>query len=179
MSLINDALKRVRQQSGGVPPARMPVVVPARSKTGLGLWILPVIIILLFVAAGVLMVLALSHRATGSNPAPPSTPVNVAAPAVVTAPIRSSTPSNPPVVAVPVVPAPVQTTAVVATVDTGKHIPRLQGIFYDPVHPQAIINGRTFRLGDVVDKYRVKTISKTSITLIDAQGTESVIPLGQ
>ena len=48
--------------------------------------------------------------------------------------------------------------------------PVLQGIFYSPTMPSAIVDGKTVRPGDHFKQYRVKEISKYTVTLIDADG---------
>ncbi len=48
--------------------------------------------------------------------------------------------------------------------------PRLQGIFYSPTSPSAILDGQTVRPGDRFLQYRVKEISKFTVTLIKPDG---------
>jgi hypothetical protein len=44
--------------------------------------------------------------------------------------------------------------------------PKLQGIFYSPTAPSAIIDGKNVSPGDMYHQYRVKSISKYTVTLI-------------
>lgn len=44
--------------------------------------------------------------------------------------------------------------------------PKLQGIFYRPDRPAALINGRTVFVGDVVDGFKVMRIDQRSATLV-------------
>jgi MSHA biogenesis protein MshK len=44
-------------------------------------------------------------------------------------------------------------------------VPRLQGIFYHPTRPSAMINGKSVLVGDKVGEFRVAAIDQESITL--------------
>jgi hypothetical protein len=48
---------------------------------------------------------------------------------------------------------------------------RLQMITFVPGHPSALISGRTVRLGDFVDGFRVAAITQSSATLVSATET--------
>jgi len=45
-------------------------------------------------------------------------------------------------------------------------LPKLQGIFYSSTDPSAILDGKTVYAGDQVRQYRVKIITKDSVTLV-------------
>lgn len=161
MSQINDALKRARQHTGG-SPVQTPSVLPARAECNSGKWILPVVIVLLITGAGLLMGLAFVRPAAKSSSPPvmvPLLPAMIPKPETVVAPMQLS---NPP---------PRQAVAV----DTSNSLPRLQGILYDPVYPEAIVNGKTLRVGNAIGNYRVKAITKFAVTLTDAKGAETAI----
>lgn len=163
MSLINDALKRARQQTGG-QPARIPPEIPTRREQHTN-WILPVLIILLIATAAGLLGLSFKHQQL---------------PAVIVSVPPSVTVSNPPqrAIVLPTSSSNPPKSAAVA-VDTSSHLPRLQGVFYDPVHPVAIVDGKTVHIGDNVGIYRVKAISKSDITLAGPSGALAQIRLGQ
>jgi hypothetical protein len=55
---------------------------------------------------------------------------------------------------------------------------RIQGIAYDPVHPWAIISGKTAYVGDVVDGMRVAVIARDSVTLV-GNGQTNTFVVGQ
>jgi hypothetical protein len=148
MSLINDALKQARQtpprSSPNSPPPLRPVVEESSSVAG---WLVPVIVILLIVAAIFFIGWASAHRAVRSivsAPEPVETTqqiVSVPPPVVARAP-EPPPPLNPP------------------------DAPELQGIFYSPTAPSAIIDGKTVRPGDQFRQYRVKEIGKFNVTLV-------------
>ena len=161
MSQINDALKRAQQHTGGSsvnPPPALPAPPEPGSRKGL----LLVIIILLVAGAGLLMGLALVRPPAKTVPppvaAPPPSPVIPKLETVV-APMPLSNPPAPQVLAI----------------DTSNSLPKLQGILYDPVYPEAIVNGKTLRVGRTIGNYRVKAITKFAVTLIDATGAETNI----
>jgi hypothetical protein len=60
---------------------------------------------------------------------------------------------------------------VVAEVRPVVAVLKLQGIAFDPQKPSAIINGRTFYLGDVVEDFRLIGISPVAVTLVSATET--------
>jgi len=57
--------------------------------------------------------------------------------------------------------------------------PKLQGIFFDPSRPWAIVSGKTVYAGDRVGDFRVKEISKNTVTLEKADKTLKVLELGR
>ena len=64
MSLINDALKQTKQSQPQNPPSNPPSFRPVESaESGGGSWLVPVVVILLFAAAGTFVGLSLSKRA--------------------------------------------------------------------------------------------------------------------
>jgi hypothetical protein len=150
MSLINDALKQARQ----APPRSTPNVLPPRPDASqepgtVAIW-LPVIVILLIIAGIFFLGWTMAHRTVRE---------------IVTAPEPVSQPdmveAAPPTETVkPVATAPPATT-------TRPDAPVLQGIFYLPKNPSAIVDGKTVRPGDMVGQYyRVKEITQYTVTLI-------------
>ena len=61
--------------------------------------------------------------------------------------------------------------------DVPKPVIILQGIVYDPVHPWAIVNGKSIYLGDNVSGMRVTKISRSSITLV-GNGQTNIVYVG-
>jgi len=148
MSLINDALKQARQAPPRTPPGSLPPLQPAAhsESSPLAVWLVPAIIIILVFAAIFFIGWAAAHRTVHSIVSAPSDPETAQPVETVSAPV-----------AVPAPPAPVA---------TSPDLPKLQGIFYSPTAPSAIMDGKTIRPGDSFKGYKVKEISKSTVTLI-------------
>lgn len=195
MSLINDALKRAKeaQEVNPTPPPPLPFraadPVPQR-KSPLPM-ILSCVVVGVFLMGGLLVAMALVKRASApqlvtatqlSDAAQPSpvmevnpvsdTPIaaSVAAAEVPSAPTPDSfaeaeaTPD--PVIATvneSVVAVPIETPQPPAL--------KLQGIFYNPDRPSAIVNGKTVFLGNSVGELRVLAITREAVTLGSATQT--------
>ena len=155
MSLINDALKQARQAPPRNTPSTLPPLQPAHEEhSHTAVWLVPAIIIFLVFAAIFFIGWASMHRTVNSIvTAPPD------APAVVEAePIRT----------VAAVPEPVPVV----------ELPRLQGIFYSPTAPSAIMDGKTIRPGDTFKQYKVKDITKFNVILVGPDKKEIKVGLG-
>ena len=166
MSLINDALKQARQNppSDAPPIAHPPQQPAAPHPVPVAGWLIPAIVIFLIVAAIFFMGWALANRSVRSKPvAPPATAATAPAPVAVAAP---------PVV----VPAPAP--APPAVVVQPSALPVLQGIFYSPTAPSAIVDGKTVRVGDSFKQYRVKEITRSTVTLVDTAGKATKLVMG-
>ena len=48
---------------------------------------------------------------------------------------------------------------------------KLQGIFFNPQNPSAVVSGRSVYLGDRVGSFRVMGISPVAVTLVSATAT--------
>ncbi len=153
MSMINDALKQTKQSQQQSPPANPPPLSPVESayESG-GSWLVPVVIILLFAAAGIFIGLSLSrhatqvasvklHAATRTQPVKTATAVSAVA-------ANTLTDSNKVAVVAPKPPE-----------------PKLQGIMFAATRPCAIVSGKTVFIGDQINAFRVTAISKDSVTL--------------
>ena len=125
MSLINDALKRAKQSQKKNQSVGGPALMPVEQESPSALaWILPVAIIILIVAACFVLGLAMAkHTVTTVVNAP-----DLAATQEVAAPT-------------PVVPPRVQSASTNTEMATAPEPPQLQGIFYDPNRPWAILDG--------------------------------------
>jgi hypothetical protein len=151
MSQINDALKRAQDIQTKNILSSVPPMLPVESKSGQPvanlIWPAAIILFLLLFAGLFIAVSSGHHAATkiDNDPAP------------VTAPVVHSAPApNPPVV------APVTETLAANTQKTLQ----IQGIVSDPVHPYAIISGKTVYVGDAVNGQRVAAISPDTLTLV-------------
>jgi hypothetical protein len=164
MSLINDALKRAKDaQRKNTPPSGVSPMRPIevkREERDLS-WILPVVIILLILTAIFFIGLAMARHTFKKIVAAPeiSTTQQVEA---VAAPVP-----NPPAPPAVIGPAAISTDVPAQT--------RVQGIFNDPVHPWAIVSGKTVYVGDFVNGLRVTAISRNSITLTGNGQTNTLI----
>jgi hypothetical protein len=153
MSLINDALKQVKQSQPQNPPANSPPLPPVEPVAqGNGNWLAPVMIILLVAAAGIFIGLSLSRHA----PAIASVPLAAAA---TNQPVKAVATTLPLVANSP----PGSKNAVMVPPKPPE--PKLQGILFDAAHPCAIVSGRTVFVGDRVGEFRVAAISKDNLTL--------------
>ncbi|HSY19023.1 MAG TPA: hypothetical protein VK815_11840 [Candidatus Acidoferrales bacterium] len=165
MSLINDALKQARQTPPRNTPNSMPPLQPAQNhqeSSPTAVWLVPAIIIFLVFAAIFFIGWAAAHRTVRTVAAAPADPDTTEQPETVAGPIAVSSPPPPPPVA-PTPPAPK---------------PKLQGIFYSPTEASAILDGKTIHTGDQFKQYKVKEISKYTVTLIDADKKEITIGMG-
>jgi len=164
MSLINDALKRAAQKPPSPPSASELAsgLRPAEERAS-GFPVLSLLIVLIpLIALGVWFLakgLQLDEQpktdsetlVAAREPEPPAAPV--ARPAVLT-------PTNAPVA----VPAP-------ATVY------KLQGIYWRPSRPSAVVNSKTVYVGDRVDNARVTAIDQESVTLtVNGESKVLLIP---
>jgi hypothetical protein len=201
MSLINDALKRAQEaQRKGSPaydvppmrpaapastpaPAPAPAQRPRRKEVNLS-WFMPVLIILLVVIAVFFMAVAMIKRTVNSTASSPAVPAAQEVEAVA-APAPAP---NPPAPAVPAAPAPSVPPseeigpAAIMNMNTTTEVPKpviiLQGVFNDPAHPWAIVNGKTVYIGDNVNGMRVTAISRSSITLV-GNGQTNIVYVGR
>ena len=154
MSLINDALKQARQAPPRNQPNSMPPLRPSGDDSSSSyMWLISVIILILVVAAIFFIGWASAHRVVRSIMAEPE-PVAVTQPAENDNPSPVSPPAPPP----PTVNPP--------------DAPVLQGIFYSPTAPSAIVDGKTVRPGDQLRQYRIKEIGKFSVTLVGPDKSE-------
>lgn len=162
MSLINDALKQTQQVQPKTPPPSPPPLSPIESTPHEGLgWLVPGIVILLVVTASVLIGLSLFKPvplAASALPVAHTPPV-----------VAPATPAmqqvEPVAVAPPVVTNAVSAPNSVAVIPPKPPEPKLQGILFSATRPCAIVSGRTVYVGDRINKFRVKVITRESITL--------------
>jgi hypothetical protein len=66
--------------------------------------------------------------------------------------------------------------AAVAPEEPGFPDLKLQGVFYRPADPSALINSKTVRRGDTVQNARVIAISKSTVT-VEWQGERRVLTM--
>ena len=191
MSLVNEALKRAKQTQQANPPATPPLefrpVEPGQSdgrRTSLLLVGLSLVIVAIVGMCGALVWYVsqkngpallveasanyqqpLAATNTPKQPAPkPMPPVTVVDPANTTpavAEVIETSTNNEPVV-----------TGVAAAVEALKPAPlKLQGIFFNPKNPSAVVNGRTVYLGERVAGFFVLAVSPSSVTFANSTVT--------
>jgi len=161
MSLINDALKQARKAPPrNVPSSLSPLQPTAASEPSAALiWLLPAVVIVLIVAAIFFIGWAVAHHTVRTTEVAGDATATQQAPTVSLPVAKPPLPPPPPV--------------------NPPNAPRLQGIFYSPTAPSAIIDGKTVKPGDHVgDNYRVKAISKYTVTLVGADKKEIQIGMG-
>jgi hypothetical protein len=160
MSLINDALKQARQTPPPAVSHPRPIFRSERAYgTPTGFWVVSGLLVLLIVGVTFLLGWSVSDHAVRD---------------IATAPVDEA--FKPAVVEIPrpVAPAPVTNPPEEAAVTP---LPVLQGIFYSPTSPTAIVNGKTVGVGNMIGEYRVKAISKSAVTLEGPDGKEKQITL--
>jgi hypothetical protein len=147
MSLINDALKQARKAPPRNTPSALPLLQPVADESpSMAAWLVPAIVIILIVAAIFFIGWAVAHHTVR---------------AIVAAPDATATPPVAEVQLPIVTPHPVEPPPI-----NPPDAPKLQGIFYSPTAPSAIVDGKTVRPGDQFRQYRVKSISKYTVTLV-------------
>jgi hypothetical protein len=179
MSMINDALKRAKKTQQENPPPTPPLefkpVEPSqegRSRPTL-LMVAATLALIGLVALGALLVWAFAQQREANLQAQARTAI---ADAPAASPNYSSTVTN--IVSGP--PEGAQTNALpaVAAVEPPKSELKLQGIFFNPKSPSAVVNGRTVYRGDRVSGFGVLAITPASVTLGNATET-NVLSLSQ
>jgi len=184
MSLINEALKRAQQTQQENPPPTPPLefrpVEPdqrAPRRTALLVVGLTVVIIALLGLSGLLIrVMQASKQTPLTVAARTNDPVAVEpAPEATLTPeiteIADSVPAEAPIEAdvtnaEAIVPAP-------AEIEAAPQPPplKLQGIFFNPQNPSAIVSGKSVYLGDRVNNFQVIAISPVAVILASATET--------
>jgi len=165
MSLVNDALKRAKQTQDQNPPpvpllAFRPVE-PANEgpPTSPLLVVGAVVGLLVVLVVGGLLVWLMMNRQPADLQAEART-VPEPAP-VVTAPAEPVVTTTPDVT----------TNVLPVVVETPKPEFKLQGIFFNPRNPSAVINDRTVYAGDKVSGLRVARITPRAVTLTSENQT--------
>ena len=160
MSLINDALKRARHNyNQREPRGPLPPLPPVKDSAPVVVWLVPALGIILIFAAIFLIGLAVAHHSVHTIVTAPIDPALAA---------QQSNEVNLPIVVAPPPPTPLNP----------PDAPRLQGIFYSPTSPTAILDGKTVSRGDHFEQYRVTEITKYTVTLVDADGKSIKLGMG-
>jgi hypothetical protein len=162
MSHINDALQRAKESQQSPSGVRINLEPPhataatAELREGPRGFFITLVVLLIIAACGFIGFAFLTSKP----------PVQVAL-----------VPIPPPVPK----PAPVVTTQMVAVVVNKPVTPtlKLQGIFYNESKWQAIVNGQSVNVGDNVEGFRVKLISKNNISLMAPNGSQKTLTLGE
>jgi hypothetical protein len=188
MSLINDALKKASQLTAPTPPPAKsgPTLRPLEAKRKPSLWPVIVFPALLLAILGLAGWFFLKHVRVES-------PVNASARESASVPEEQASiqpePASP---ARAVAPAQVNTTlpadkvptqtsnqtaSVVAPAPPPAPTFKLQGIFYKPVQPLAMLNGRTVGIGDKVLNGKIVAIRRDSVSVyVDGQTKVLTLP---
>jgi hypothetical protein len=192
MSLINDALKRASQSTAPTTTtpasAPEPAARPSNANRKPSLW--PVIVfpaLLLAILGGAGWFLVKHLRA--ASPVQASARQNPSAPSVQEQPAVKTVSEKPAVAAglpagtatLPIQKATTQTSNETASVAAPLPPPapafKLQGIFYKPVQPLAMVNGRTVGVGDRVLNGKIVAIRRDSVSVfVDGQTKVLTLP---
>jgi len=161
MSLVNDALKRAKQAQQENPPpnpelAFRPVEPANEGQPGSPLLFFGAFVgLVIVVAAAGFLIWAVTNK-RGPDIHAEARGVSEPVPAVVPA--------------VPVV-TPVPTNSQPEVVEPPKPEFKLQGIFFNPTRPSAVVNDRTIYTGDRISGWHVKAITLNAVTLATATET--------
>lgn len=161
MSLVNDALKRAKQAQQENPPqnfelAFRPVEPANEGQPGSPLLFFGAFVglVIVIATAGFLIWAVTSKRVPDMHAE--ARPVSAPVPAVV--------PAEPVV-------APVPTNSQPEAVEPPKPELKLQGIFFNPTRPSAVVNDRTVYVGDRVSGLQVRAITPKAVILASATET--------
>ncbi len=188
MSLINDALKRATQAQPPSAPAPEPETpmqpVEPSQPPGLPVYFIPILLLIISGACWFLVKGWETRRQSGlypepvvvtarevpttvpaggsSQPIPADRQFALDAAPTPSAPVAASAPGTNST-AVTETPAPA---GAVANDGTPKPAPfKLQGIFYRPTNPSAVVNSKTVCVGDLIANGKVKAIDRQSVTI--------------
>ena len=179
MSLINDALKRATQAQPAVPPpaqtsAPMEPAVPVRPP-GTPAYFVPVLLVTLSLSCWFLVKAWDTRRSDKGESMLATTPRVVMARELRPPPEDTASP-----VPVPDSSAPDAAAAATgnesAPLEPPKPAFKLQGIFYRPSRPSAVVNTKTVFIGDRIAGAKVKRITMDSVTL-EIDGRTEVLTL--
>jgi hypothetical protein len=163
MSLINDALKRAKQsqQPMQTPPPVPPLPSVEAAPQGGMAWFFPVAILLLVAVACFFIIFAffITRKPVAQ---------------ITTAPQNA----QPAAVVLPKTPPMSNRVVAVAAIKPAPPALKVQGIFYSDAKWQAIVNGQSVFVGDNVNGFRVKLISKNNVSFVAPDGTEKTLALG-
>jgi hypothetical protein len=201
MSLINDALKQAKAaQPAKAAPADGPALRPvdgARRSEGTGFLLPALVVVILALAVTLLWIwfhssgpaeLAVRARTVPEKvqvqPVPAPEPVKQVVEAPVAPQVKPFEPATNATVttAVPSIPntndsAVDATNAVTVVPKPEPPTYKLQGIFYNPKRPSAMVSGKTVFVGDHVKGAKVISIQPESVTIMTPEGEKKVMEL--
>ncbi len=195
MSLINEALRRANRNSAGATPAGGPPMratePPSQPEGGVG-FVLPVLLVIAVALGTALLWQGLRAesemhvRARTRVDAPVEAKAEAAKPPQVAIQEKAQesvqTAGQPVATNVPAV-RPMATHATntqMAVAEQPKPLPityKLQGIFFRPERPVAVINGKTVLVGDRVGDARVISIEPNAAAIVTASGQTNLLEL--
>lgn len=195
MSLINEALKRAKQTQKENPPPpsalQFKAADPSQQRDSGPPIVLIVAVIVVVVVVGAFVMIGLQKRGAASivnakqpndahlQTAGPSVVTPVAKPVSAPEPVPATSQSQATQSAVPNTAAETAaadslTNAATADVDptpAKPAPPKLQGIFYRPQRPSAVISGKNVFVGSRVGEFQVLAITQESVTISSATQT--------
>jgi hypothetical protein len=188
MSLINDALKRAKEVQPPNPPAAqskaaMQPVDDNHRPVGLPIYFLPMLLAIVC-GAGFFLWKGWdqTQRLTATTDVTTVVQAREVAPPIVPAETTEPDPGPPGIpvgrnfsleddaptaaaVATPSSPSPTATALAEELPRFAGHSFKLQGIFYRPANPSAVINSKSVFVGDTISNAKVKAIDRQSVTL--------------
>jgi len=174
MSLVNDALKRAKQAQEENPPKAPPLefrpVEPAQEGGNRSPLLLlgGVLGLTVAVLLGGLLIWVIANSQSARLQAEAKTLPAAEGATTNTAPASSSPQDQ---AGLANTPEEAMTNTQPVAVEAPPPEFKLQGIFYNPRSPSAVVNGRTVYVGDRVTGYRVITITPEAVTL--SSGTQT------
>ena len=201
MSLINDALKRATRNQPTTqalaPEPAAPMQPVEYRRRGLPWYFFPALLVIL-AAASWFIVKGVQARRQSSDPAgspvlvkaresKPETPAPSATAPGAEAPMPTGATSTTPPAPSGTVSAETRPTPTVRSATAPQPVPeppaeppkpayKLQGIFFRPANPSAMVNGKSVWVGSQVDGATVKTITRDNLT-IEVNGQTTVLTL--
>jgi hypothetical protein len=179
MSLINDALKRANEVNPQEPPPAegAPPLRPAEHKPrpAWSLVVFPLLALVVFALAGWFLV---KGYYAAQQLKSPQTTVSARESQPEESPRETVVTNARPPIVEQVVAAPVTNPPAVTAESSPPSMPaiKLQGIFYRPSRPSAMINSKTVFVGDRVGEVKILSISRETVTL-EFEGQTKVLTL--
>ena len=189
MSLINDALRKAKQSPKSQPPPAAFLTGEERSRRNSSLLIRGSLLVLALLAGVALVWFAVNERHSRNDlqanarvltmTPPPKPNAETPTPAPKPVEIVAATP-EPDIPATPTdaESAPVPAADIPPAAPEMKKLvwPTLQGIFFHPQRPSAVMDGRTVFAGELTGEFLVLAITRQSVTLSGA-GQTNVLSL--
>ena len=182
MSLINDALKRAKQAQQQRPPSAAsdpqlrPLETAHHTASTPGVLVPVLLVVLVGIGAWFLwedlrdrspapQAAIPTQTPVTAQPTSPTPPVQSAVTATKPTPPMPAAAAAPPPAAEPVPATPSAAPVAAAQPPPKPAAPKLEGIFYRPDRPAAVLDGRMVFVGDRLGTFQVREITRTRVTV--------------